>query len=109
MDRVRKQVLHLQAVNCSGIEVASFYSVPDQELSVRPAHLEPLVFENTLCFRRAWWEQHGYGFGEAWEARTGGFRHVWQVSGQGEGTLEPWWSQVTPLPAAEEGVSRWES
>ena len=69
MDRVRKQVLHLQAVNCSGIEVASFYSVPDQELSVRPAHLEPLVFENTLCFRRAWWEQHGYGFGEAWEAR----------------------------------------
>eukprot|EP00439_Symbiodinium_sp_Y106_P016197 s1899_g2.t1 len=93
-DRIRKQVLHLlrsEDVNCSGIEVSSFYSVPTKELTVRPAGLEPLVFENTLCFPRSWWEGNGYGFGEAWE-----------VSGQGEGTLEPWWTQVQPLLGKEE-------
>ncbi|CAJ1417986.1 unnamed protein product [Effrenium voratum] len=93
-DRLRKQVEHLfsgTGVMCSGIEVASFYSVPDQELSVRPPGLEPIVFENTLCFTRAWWEGEGYSFGEAWE-----------VSGQGEGTLQEWWPQVDPLRAAEE-------
>eukprot|EP00913_Durusdinium_trenchii_P021495 g20201.t1 len=84
MDRIRKQVEHLRGadVNCSGIEVASFYSVPDQELTVRPLGLPPIVFENTLCFTRTWWESGHFGFGEAWE-----------VSGQGEGTLEPWWEQ----------------
>ncbi|CAL1159478.1 unnamed protein product, partial [Cladocopium goreaui] len=92
MDRIRKQVQHLQGgVNCSAIEVASFYSVPDQELSVRPIGLEPIAFENTLCFSRDWWESGNFGFGESWE-----------VSGQGEGTLEPWWSQVDPLSGAEE-------
>ncbi|OLP89846.1 hypothetical protein AK812_SmicGene28664 [Symbiodinium microadriaticum] len=93
-DRIRKQVLHLlrsEDVNCSGIEVSSFYSVPSKELTVRPAGLEPLVFENTLCFTRSWWEGNGYGFGEAWE-----------VSGQGEGTLEPWWTQVQPLLGKDE-------
>ncbi|CAK8996587.1 unnamed protein product [Durusdinium trenchii] len=93
MDRIRKQVEHLRGadVNCSGIEVASFYSVPDQELTVRPLGLPPIVFENTLCFTRTWWESGHFGFGEAWE-----------VSGQGEGTLEPWWEQVKTLSGAEE-------
>eukprot|EP00434_Breviolum_minutum_P001445 symbB.v1.2.001273.t1/scaffold64.1/size360880/5 len=67
-------------VNCSGIEVASFYSVPDEELSVRPVGLEPIVFETRL---------HEPDI-------------VDQVSGQGEGTLEGWWNDVQPLSGAEE-------
>eukprot|EP00933_Yihiella_yeosuensis_P043517 TRINITY_DN38347_c0_g1_i1.p1 TRINITY_DN38347_c0_g1~~TRINITY_DN38347_c0_g1_i1.p1 ORF type:complete len:446 (-),score=56.15 TRINITY_DN38347_c0_g1_i1:9-1313(-) len=95
MDRLWKQVHHLLGnpgkVHCSGIEVSSFYSVPDASLSIRTTGLDPLVFENTLCFTRSWWEAGGYGFGESWE-----------VSGQGEGTLEPWWDDVKPLTASQE-------
>ncbi|CAK8996481.1 unnamed protein product [Durusdinium trenchii] len=105
MDRIRKQVEHLRGadVNCSGIEVASFYSVPDQdpnngrpssptvrleELTVRPLGLPPIVFAAKLDL--GMFRGH-FGFGEAWE-----------VSGQGEGTLEPWWEQVKTLSGAEE-------
>ncbi|CAJ1362151.1 unnamed protein product [Effrenium voratum] len=94
-DRLRKQVEHLfsgTGVMCSGIEVASFYSVPDQESSRCGRRAwSPSSSTNTLCFTRAWWEGEGYSFGEAWE-----------VSGQGEGTLQEWWPQVDPLSAAEE-------
>ena len=42
MDRIRKQVQHLHSgVNCSAIEVASFYSVPDQDAEL---NICPLIF-----------------------------------------------------------------
>eukprot|EP00435_Cladocopium_sp_Y103_P039032 s28_g10.t1 len=63
-------------------DVFTMDRIRKQELSVRPIGLEPIAFENTLCFTRDWWESGNFGFGESWE-----------VSGQGEGTLEPWWSQ----------------
>lgn len=97
VDRIRKQVEHLlgcdggEQVACSGIEVASMFSVPDRMLNLRPARLPQMVFENTLCFTRAWWEANDWKFGEAWE-----------VSGQGEGTLEPWWEEVRPLTGKQE-------
>jgi len=96
-DRLRKQVEHLRGehgnacVNCSAIEVASIYSVPDRALHIRPPKLPQLVYENTLCFTRQWWDRNGYEFGEPWE-----------VSGQGEGTLQLWWSDVRALTGAEE-------
>jgi len=90
-DRLASQVRHLQGqeggeVACSAIEVASIYSFPRSSLFTRPAPLPRLVFENTLCFTREWWEANSFGFGESWE-----------VSGQGEGTLEPWWEDVQAI------------
>jgi len=98
VDRIRKQVEHLGCrgpsgggVACSGIEVHAMYSVPTSSLSLRPARLPQLVFENTLCFRRSWWEDNKFRFGDSWK-----------VSGQGEGTLEPWYEEVVPLTADQE-------
>lgn len=94
MDRLRKQVEHLRSAKepfCSAIEVASVYSVPEQRLHVRDGTLPQLVYENTLCFTRSWWESNALRFGEPWE-----------VSGQGEGTLQPWWDEVKPLTGVEE-------
>eukprot|EP00930_Biecheleria_cincta_P076276 TRINITY_DN63490_c0_g1_i1.p1 TRINITY_DN63490_c0_g1~~TRINITY_DN63490_c0_g1_i1.p1 ORF type:complete len:384 (-),score=49.35 TRINITY_DN63490_c0_g1_i1:8-1129(-) len=99
MDRIQSQVEHLfsgpgvSSPNCSAIEISSIFSVPDQDmqLSLRPTHLPQVVYENTLCFPKSWWESSKWSFGEAWE-----------VSGQGEGTLEPWWKEVRPLPGTQE-------
>lgn len=96
IDRLRKQVEHLLgaekgSVVCSAIEVATIYSVPTATLHMRPDSLPKLVYENTLCFKRAWWEANNFSFGPTWE-----------VSGQGEGTLQPWWTDVTALTGAEE-------
>ncbi|CAE8707408.1 unnamed protein product [Polarella glacialis] len=92
VDRLQRQVESSPSgIACSAIEVSSMYSVPKASLSLRPPTLPQLVFENTLCFTRAWWESNRWSFGEPWE-----------VSGQGEGTLEPWWQEVTPLTGAQE-------
>jgi len=94
IDRVRKQVEHLQGGNgvlCSAIEVSAMFCVPTNSLSLRPPRLPQLFYENTLCFSRKWWESRAYMFGEPWE-----------VSGQGEGTLEDWWEEVCPLTGIEE-------
>lgn len=94
IDRVRKQVEHLQGGNgvlCSAIEVSAMFCVPTDSLSLRPPRLPQIFYENTLCFSRKWWESNSYRFGEPWE-----------VSGHGEGTLEDWWDEVRPLTGIEE-------